>query len=142
MKLISNPDKFVFSIGIGIVGSLFIISYMVLNRLYLLMLLLGLWILFSICWAKNNYIEYFIQDDKFVIRHMRREIEVRFDDIHYIIEFSNCSNPIKEKRYEIKLINASPVSNKLLKIENRAFTKWIENQKDRFIIEKHVFHGQ
>ena len=142
MKFLSNPDKFVFAIGVGIVGFLFIFFYMILNRLGILTLLLVLWVLFSAYWARSSYIEYLIQDDKFIIRHMGRKIEVHFNDINYIIEFSSCTNPIKEKRYEIRLNNNLGVSDKLFKIENRSFTRWIGNQKDRFIIEKHVFHGQ
>ena len=110
---------------------------MILNRLGILTLLLVLWVLFSAYWARSSYIEYLIQDDKFIIRHMGRKIEVHFNDINYIIEFSSCTNPIKEKRYEIRLNNNLGVSDKLFKIENRSFTRWIGNQKDRFIIEKH-----
>ena len=95
MKFLSNPDKFVFAIGVGIVGFLFIFSYMILNRLGILTLLLVLWVLFSAYWARSSYIEYLIQDDKFIIRHMGRKIEVHFNDINYIIEFSSCTNPIK-----------------------------------------------
>ncbi len=142
MKFIANPDKFIFFIGTGVVGFLFIFSYMILNQLSVLILLLALWILFSVWSVKKTYIEYAIQDDKFIIRHMRREIEVHFDDINYIVESLSCTNSIKEKRYEIKLNNTLNVPDNLLKIENRTFTKWIEKQKDRFIIEKRVFHGR
>ena len=140
MKFIANPDKFIFFIGISIVGLLFIFSYMILNHLVILIPLVFLWIGFSILIIKRNYVEYTIQEEKFVIRYMNKIYEISFGDIGYIIQFSNYTNPFKEKRYELKLKNRVDVHEKLLKIENKTFTKWIINNINTFKIMKVMFY--
>ena len=140
MKFIANPDKFIFFIGISIVGLLFIFSYMILNHLVILIPLVFLWIGFSILIIKRNYVEYTIQEEKFVIRYMNKIYEISFGDIGYIIQFSNYKNPFKEKRYELKLKNRVDVHEKLLKIENKTFTKWIINNINTFKIMKVMFY--
>lgn len=140
MKFIANPDKYIFSIGISIVGFLFIFSYMILNQLLILFPLLLLWIGFSIFIIRRNYIEYTIQEEKFIIRYMKKIFEIRFSEIEYIIQSSNYTNSFKEKRYELKLKNRVDVYEKLLKIENKSFTKWILKNIDSFKIKKEMFY--
>lgn len=140
MRFIANLDKFIFFIGISIVGFLFIFSYMILNQLLILLPLMLLWIGFSVFMIKRNYIEYTIQEEKFTIRYMGKKVEIKFNEIEYVIQYSNYTNLLKEKKYELKLKNRQDVHEKLLKIENKTFTKWILKNIDKFIIMKEMFY--
>jgi len=140
MKFIANPDKYIFFIGISIVGFLFIFSYMILNQLLILIPLMILWIGFSFFIIKRNYVEYTIQDEKIIIRYMGKIFEIKFNEIEYILQFSNHTNLLKEKRYELRLKNRFDVQEKLLKIENKSFTKWILKNLDNFKIKKEMFN--
>ena len=101
MRFIANPDKYIFFIGISIVGFLFIFSYMILNQLLILLPLMLLWIGFSIFMIKRNYIEYTIQEEKFTIRYMGKKIEIKFNEIEYVIQYSNYTNFLKEKNMSL-----------------------------------------
>ena len=140
MRFIANPDKFIFFIGISIAGFLFIFSYMILNQLLILLPLMLLWIGLSIFMIKRNYIEYTIQEEKFTIRYMGKKVEIKFNEIEYVIQYSNYTNLLKEKKYELKLKNRQDVHEKLLKIENKSFTKWILKNVDNFKIKKEMFY--
>ena len=140
MRFIANPDKIIFFIGISIVGFLFIFSYMILNQLLILLPLMLLWIGLSIFMIKRNYIEYTIQEEKFTIRYMGKKVEIKFNEIEYVIQYSNYTNLLKEKKYELKLKNRQDVHEKLLKIENKSFTKWILKNVDNFKIKKEMFY--
>ena len=140
MRFIANHDKYIFFIGISIVGFLFIFSYMILNQLLILLPLMLLWIGFSIFMIKRNYIEYTIQEEKFTIRYMGKKVEIKFNEIEYVIQYSNYTNLLKEKKYELKLKNRQDVHEKLLKIENKSFTKWILKNIDNFKIKKEMFY--
>lgn len=140
MKFIANLDKYIFFIGISIVGFLFIFSYMILNQLLILLPLMLLWIGLSIFMIKRNYIEYTIQEEKFTIRYMGKKVEIKFNEIEYVIQYSNYTNLLKEKKYELKLKNRQDVHEKLLKIENKSFTKWILKNIDNFKIKKEMFY--
>ena len=67
MRFIANPDKYIFFIGISIVGFLLIFSYMILNQLLILLPLMLLWIGLSIFVIKRNYIDYTIQEEKITL---------------------------------------------------------------------------
>lgn len=140
MRFIANHDKYIFFIGISIVGFLFIFSYMILNQLLILLPLMILWIGLSIFMIKRNYIEYTIQEEKFTIRYMGKKVEIKFNEIEYVIQYSNYTNLLKEKKYELKLKNRQDVHEKLLKIENKSFTKWILKNIDNFKIKKEMFY--
>ena len=140
MKFIANLDKYIFFIGISIVGFLFIFSYMILNQLLILLPLMLLWIGLSIFMIKRNYIEYTIQEEKFTIRYMGKKVEIKFNEIEYVIQYSNYTNLLKGKKYELKLKNRQDVHEKLLKIENKSFTKWILKNIDNFKIKKEMFY--
>ena len=140
MRFIANPDKYIFFIGVSIVGFLFIFSYMILNQLLILLPLMLLWIGFSIFMMKRNYIEYTIQEEMFIIRYMGKKVEIKFNEIEYVIQYSNFTNLLKEKKYEFKLKNRQDVHEKLLKIENKSFTKWILKNIDKFKIKKENFY--
>ena len=99
-----------------------------------------LWIGFSIFMIKRNYIEYTIQEEKFTIRYMGKKVEIKFNEIEYVIQYSNYTNLLKEKKYELKLKNRQDVHEKLLKIENKSFTKWILKNIDNFKIKKEMFY--
>ena len=101
MRFIANPDKYIFFIGISIIGFLFIFSYMILNQLLILLPLMLLWIGFSIFMIKRNYIEYTIQEEKFTIRYMGKKVEIKFNEIEYIIQYSNYTNLLKEKNMSL-----------------------------------------
>ena len=101
MRFIANPDKYIFFIGISIIGFLFIFSYMILNQLLILLPLMLLWIGFSIFMIKRNYIEYTIQEEKFTIRYMGKKVEIEFNEIEYIIQYSNYTNLLKEKNMSL-----------------------------------------
>ena len=101
MSFIANPDKYIFFIGISIVGFLFIFSYMILNQLLILLPLMLLWIGFSIFMIKRNYIEYTIQEEKFTIRYMGKKVEIKFNEIEYVIQYSNYTNLLKEKNMSL-----------------------------------------
>ena len=139
MRFIANPDKYIFFIGISIVGFLFIFSYMILNQLLILLPLMLLWIGFSIFIIKKNYIEYTIQEEQFTIRYMGGKVEIKFNEIEYVIQYSNYTTLLK--KYELKLKNRQDVPEKLLKIENKSFTKWILKNIDNFKIKKEMFYG-
>ena len=140
MRFIANRDKYIFFIGISVVGFLFIFSYMILNQLLILLPLMLLWIGLSIFMIKRNYIEYTIQEEKFTIRYMGKKVEIKFNEIEYVIQYSNYTNLLKEKKYELKLKNRQDVHKKLLKIENKSFTKWILKNIDNFKIKKKMFY--
>ena len=140
MRFIANPDKYIFFIGISIVGFLFIFSYMILNQLLILLPLLLLWIGLSIFVIKRHYIEYTIQEEKFTIRYMGKKVEIKFNEIEYVIQYSNYTNLLKGKKYELKLKNREDVHEKLLKIKNKSFTKWILKNIDNFKIKKEMFY--
>ena len=140
MRFIANLDKYIFFIGISIVGFLFIFSYMILNQLLILLPLMLLWIGLSIFMIKRNYIEYTIQEEKFTIRYMGKKFEIKFNEIEYVIQYSNYTNLLKGKKYELKLKNRQDVHEKLLKIENKSFTKWILKNIDNFKIKKEMFY--
>ena len=140
MRFIANHDKYIFFIGISIVGFLFIFSYMILNQLLILLPLMILWIGLSIFMIKRNYIEYTIQEEKFTIRYMGKKVEIKFNEIEYVIQYSNYTNLLKGKKYELKLKNRQDVHEKLLKIENKSFTKWILKNIDNFKIKKEMFY--
>lgn len=140
MRFIANHDKYIFFIGISIVGFLFIFSYMILKQLLILLPLMILWIGLSIFMIKRNYIEYTIQEEKFTIRYMGKKVEIKFNEIEYVIQYSNYTNLLKGKKYELKLKNRQDVHEKLLKIENKSFTKWILKNIDNFKIKKEMFY--
>ena len=140
MRFIANPDKYIFFIGLSIVGFLFIFSYMILNQLLILLPLMLLWIGFSIFMIKRNYIEYTTQEEKFTIRYMGKKVEIKFNEIEYVIQYSNYTNMLREKKYELILKNRQDVHEKLLKIENKSFTKWILKNIDNFKIKKEMFY--
>lgn len=98
--------------------------------------LLILWIIFSWYIAKKNYIESVVLEDKFMIKFMNKEYQIDFSDIEYIIEFSDYTNPLKEKRDELKVSDKLNINKKVLSIENKAFSKWILSQDRGFIIKK------
>lgn len=139
MRFIANPDKFVFFIGVGIVGFLFIFSYMLLKQLVVLVPALILWIVFTIYLIRINYVEYIIHGEKIIIKYMKKNFEINFDEIDYIVQRSNYTNIFKAKKYELKLNNKLNVPDKLLKIENKTFTKWILKQSYRFKIKKKMY---
>ena len=101
MRFIANPDKYIFFIGISIVGFLFIFSYMILNQLLILLPLMLLWIGFSIFMIRRNYIEYTIQEEKFTIRYMGKKVEIKFTEIEYVIQYSNYTNLLQEKNMSL-----------------------------------------
>lgn len=136
MKFIANPDKFVFSIGVGIVGFLFIFSYMVLNQLFILIPLLILWVGFSLFLLKRNYIVYIIQDEKIIIKSYKTNFEIKFNEIMRIVELTNYTNPLKEKRYLLILNENINIQERFLKVENKTFTKWVSKNKKKFKIIK------
>ena len=141
IKFIANPDKYIFCIGISIIGFLLIFSYMILNQLIILLPLMLLWIGFSIFITKRNYIEYTIQEEKFIIRYMKKMYEIGFSEIEYIVQSSDYTNSLKGKRYKLKLKNRVDVHEKLLEIENKSFTKWILKNTDSFQIKKEMRMG-
>ena len=101
MRFIANLDKYIFFIGISIVGFLFIFSYMILNQLLILLPLMLLWIGLSIFMIKRNYIEYTIQEEKFTIRYMGKKFEIKFNEIEYVIQYSNYTKSLKEKNMSL-----------------------------------------
>ena len=136
MRFLTNPDKFVFCIGIGVVGFLFILSYMILNQMIFLSLVLILWMIFSVYLAQINHIEYEIHNDGFIVKHMRKTTKIKYKDIDCIFEYSSYTNSIRIKKYIIKLMDGCNVPDKFLKIENKAFSEWIDKEKSRFNIKR------
>ena len=98
MKFISNPDKFVFFVGISIIGFIFMFTYILLNQFFILIPLLVLWIIFSVFILRRNYIEYIIQGEKIVIRTLKVKFEINLNEIKYIVELTNYTNLLREKR--------------------------------------------
>ena len=94
----------------------------------------------AIFMMKRNYIEYTIQEEMFIIRYMGKKVEIKFNEIEYVIQYSNYTNLLREKQYELKLKNRQDVHEKLLKIENKSFTKWILKNIDKFKIKKENFY--
>lgn len=140
IKFMANPDKFIFIIGVAVLGFLFLFICILLNHLILLLPLLILWILFSIYLVKRNYIVYIIHDDKFIIHYMSKEYEINFDEIVYILEISNYTNTLQEKQYKLSLNDKLNIDDKLLKIVNKTFTKWIKSNYDKFrILKQNIF---
>lgn len=136
MKFLSNPDKLIFCIGIGVVGFLFMVSYLILNKLPILILLLFFWIFIAFFLVRNNYVAYEITDDKFLVRYMKYYYEIKFNDIEYIVQYSNYNNLMQESRYELIVNSKININPKVLKIENRVFSKWLSNNSKNFIIKK------
>ena len=54
---------------------------------------------------------------------MGKKVEIKFNEIEYVIQYSNYTNLLKEKKYELKLKNRQDVHEKLLKIENKESTE-------------------
>lgn len=136
MKFVANPDKFISCIGFCIVIFLFIFSYMILNHLLIFIPLLILWIGFSVFVIKRNYVLYMIQDEKIIIQSFKKNFEIQLNEIEYIVEFSDYTKSLKEKKYKLILSEKLKVPEKFLEIENRTFTKWILKNEDRFKIKK------
>lgn len=136
MKFISNPDKYIFFIGISMIGIVSIFAYMMLNQLLVMLPLLILWIAFSFFMIKRNYIVYAIKDTKFIIKYFKTTFEISFNEINYIIQVSNYINLLAEKKYEIVLRGNINVPKRLLKIENNFFTKWLLKNQNKFKIIK------
>lgn len=139
MKFIANPDKLLFSIWISIMGYIFIFVKIILEQIIILYPLIFLWIAFSIFIIKRNYVEYTVQDEKIIIRYMRKIIEIKFNEIEYIVQYSSITNLLKEKKYEIRLKNRIDVHERLLEIENNSFNKWVLKNADNFKIIKRNF---
>ena len=71
---------------------------------------------------------------------MVKKVERKLNEIKYVIQYSNYTNLLKGKKYELKLKNREDVHEKLLKIENKSFTKWILKNIDNFKIKKEMFY--
>ena len=140
MKFIANPDKFIFFIGSSILGSLFIVAYMILNQVWLLTLVLVIWLSIFSYLAKKNCVVFVVLENKFLIKSMKKEYEIDFKDVDYIVEFSNYTNFLKEKRYELKISSKINIDDRLLQIENRVFSKWILKQTHNFIIKRQMIY--
>ena len=140
MKFIANPDKFIFFIGSGIVGSLFIVAYMILNQVWLLILVLVIWLSISCYLAKKNCVVFVVLKNKFLIKSMKKEYEIYFKDVDYIVEYSNHTNFLKEKRYELKISSKINIDDRVLQIENKVFSKWILKQTHNFVIKRQMIY--
>ena len=138
MKFVANPDRFIFFIGLGILGFLFIFSYMILSQILLLIPVLLIWIIISFYLARRNYVEFVISENKFVIRYTGKKYEVDFADIDCIIESSSYTNFFRKKRYLLKVRDNMNIDNRTLKIENKVFSKWISEHNDSFLIKKQM----
>ena len=136
VKFIAYPDKFIFSIGVAILGFLFIVSFMLLNQLFILIPLVALWMVFSVFLIQRNHVEYIIQEEKIVIKSFGKKIEIDFNEIECIIQLSNYTNSLKEKEYVLKLNEKISVPEKFLKIKNKTFTKWLLENAEKFKITK------
>ncbi len=138
MRFIADPNRFIFFIGLGVVGSTFILAYLVLSRILLLIPALLVWIIISVYLAKRSYVEFFISDNKFVIGCAGEKYNLDFADIDYIIETSSYTNFFREKKYVLKVKDNVNIHNRALNIENKAFSKWISEHKDSFLIKKQM----
>ena len=136
VKFIAYPDKFIFSIGVAIVGFLFIVSFMILKQLFILIPLLALWIGFSVFLIQRNHVEYIIQEEKIVIKSFGKNIEIDFNEIECINQISNYTNSLKEKEFAIRLNDKFNVHKRLLKIKNKVFTEWFLENAEKFKIRK------
>ena len=140
MKFISNPDKFVFFVGISIIGFIFMFTYILLNQFFILIPLLVLWIIFSVFILRRNYIEYIIQGEKIVIRSLKVKFEINFNEIMYIVELTNYTNLLREKRYLLILNENIKIKERFLQIENKTFTKWVLQNEEKFHIYKKTIY--
>ena len=93
---------------------------------------------FSVFVIKRNYVLYMIQDEKIIIQSFKKNFEIQLNEIEYIVEFSDYTKSLKEKKYKLILSEKLKVPEKFLEIENRTFTKWILKNEDRFKIKKVV----
>ena len=119
VKFIAYPDKFIFSIGVSIVGFLFIVSFMILNQVFILIPLLALWMVFSVFLIPRNHVEYIIQEEKIVIKSFGKKIEIDFNEIECINQISNYTNSLKEKEYVLKLNEKSVCLKNFLKSKTK-----------------------
>ena len=137
MRFITNPDKVIFSIGVGIVGGLFIYLYMFLNRINILFPLLILWIVFSLFLIKINYIEYVVKDKIITIKSIKKTISIKFSDIDYIIQVNHGLNMLRRRKYKL-IVNKFYINEKLLEIESEKFSKWLLKNTKEFKILKQI----
>ena len=138
MKFVANPNRFIFFIGLGIVGFLYMFLYMILSKILLLIPAVLIWIIMSFYFARKNYVEFVILKNKFAIRCAGKKYDVDFADIDYIIESSSYTNFFREKRYLLKVRDNVNIDSKTFKIENKVFSKWISEHRDTFLIKKQM----
>ena len=84
MKFVANPNRFIFFIGLGIVGFLYMFLYMILSKILLLIPAVLIWIIMSFYFARKNYVEFVILKNKFAIRCAGKKYDVDFADIDYM----------------------------------------------------------
>ena len=140
VKILVNPDKFIFCIGVGVVGFLFIFSYMIFNPTWLLIPGLLFWLLVSYFLCRKNYVVITILQNKFIIQCMGKNDEIDFKDIDCIIEFSSETNTFRTKRYEIRMRCNRDSHPKVLEIENKEFSTWLLMHQKQFVIHKLVIY--
>ena len=140
MKILANPDKFIFCIGVGVVGFLFIFSYMIFNPTWLLIPGLLFWLLVSYFLCRKNYVVITILQNKFIIQCMGKNDEIDFKDIDCIIEFSSETNTFRTKRYEIRMRSNRDSHPQVLEIENKEFSTGLSMHQNQFAIQKLVIY--
>jgi hypothetical protein len=131
MKFNVNPDKFMFSIGFILIGFIMIIVFMIIYSNYFLMLALLFWLFISILITRNIYIVVSILSDAFVFNYKGQKITILFKDVKLIKEESDFTKPLYCNKYYV--VSDNDAISKI-QISNRQFSKWINENKNRFKI--------
>ena len=134
MRINSYPDRIVFVFGVGIVGFLILLSFLVTLTLKFIAFAAIPWSFLVIYLFRKYDIIYILTEDKFVIKFMGKTIVLPFDDISYIEEISNYNNPKLEKKYRI--ITEEQIRENVLIIRNKKFSEWLKSHSDSFKIVK------
>lgn len=134
MRINSYPDRIVLVFGVGIVGFLILLSFLVTLTLKFIAFAAIPWSFLVIYLFRKYDIIYILTEDKFVIKFMGKTIVLPFDDITCIEEISNYNNPKLEKKYRI--ITEEQIREYVLIIQNKRFSEWLKSHSDSFKIVK------
>ena len=133
MRFNVNPDKYLFSIGIVLIGFVTIISYIIAANNYFMLIGLSIWTILSFFIIRQVNVKLCITINTFVFVKKAKRIIIKYEEVICIKQISNYSNPLHCDKYIIVSNNA--VASKI-EIQNRSFSKWIKKNECNFKIVK------
>ena len=133
MKFLASLDRFIFVIFLDVIVFLLILAGAIFLHAIIGVLLL-IWIFVAIRIAKISYVQYIIEDKKFIVKYMGKTQEISFAEISQITEIVH-PNMFCRKEYKIKLLETLTVNNRILEIQSGFFERWLNEHRDLFNIK-------